>query len=48
MKLDHHRTIHLCPIHIINTIHSHQVVVLGSYVHHVLIGIILILSLTII
>lgn len=50
MELDHHSAIHLGPVHVVDTIHSHQIarIVLSSNVHHVLVRVILILSLTII
>lgn len=51
MELDHHRTIHLRSVHVIDTLHPDQVLlltVLTLYVHHILVARILMLSLTII
>lgn len=51
MELDHHRTIHLRSVHVIDALHPDQVLlltVLTLYVHHVLVARILMLSLTII
>ena len=50
VELDHHSTVHLCPVHVVDALHSHQVAVLGLHlhVHHVLVTSILVLPLTVV
>ena len=51
MELDHHCTIHLCPVHVVDALHSHQVAVLAGlhlHVHHVLVTRILVWSLAVV
>ena len=50
MELNHHCTVHFSSIHIVDALHSYQIllIVLSLDVHHILIARILMLSLTIV
>lgn len=51
MELDHHGAIHLRSVHIVDTLHANQVLlltVLSLYAHHILVARILMLGLAII
>ena len=44
MELDHHSTVHLCPIHIVNALHVDQVlIILALNTKHLLVTILILL-----